>query len=189
MAFLDGLTRDQSIALVALAVAVIAAIYAAVPVHIAIRTRREAARKQRPGVQATINRTPSIDGWRSVQLHIVAPEGNSGFDVQRAAWRIQQATLVSPRDAELAFANEDDHSLGGPIAAPSGRVMSGRMGDVQPFAMEFFIRFPETPTSDHGMRARFRIKIWRKQPFDAGITLNAWATVPHDAERQRRAAA
>jgi hypothetical protein len=189
MGFLDGLSPDQWIALVTLAVAIIAAIYAAAPVHMAIRARRENAWKGRPGVQATINKSPSVDGWRSIQLHIVAPEGRRDFDVQQSGWRIQQATLLSPRNAELAFAKDGDHSLNGPIAAPSARVMSGRMGDVQSFAMEFFIRFPETPTADQGQRAQFRVKIWRKQPYDAGITLDAWAMVPDNAERERAAAA
>lgn len=186
--FWEGLTRDQLLGLVAVFLAAVAAIYTAIPVHMARRTGRQEAARQRPGVQATINGSPSIDGWRSVQIHIKAPEGQKDFEHKRSGWRIMSVTLVSPRNAKLAFARADDHSLKGPIVGPSERVMSGRMGDIQPFAMEFFMRFPETPTSDHGKRAKFRIKIWKKQPYDPGSTLDAWATVPADAATQRELA-
>ena len=63
--------------------------------------------------------------------------------------------------------------------------MSGRMSGKQLFAMEFFLRFPETPTGDQGERALFRVKTWRKEPHDPGATLDVWAEVPFDAESRR----
>lgn len=146
--------------------------------------RRRKAAKQRPGVQATINRALSVDGWRSVQIHLTRPEEHDGrFDFLQSGWGIRCATLLSPRDAELADARLDDHALRGPIVARSPRVMGGRLPDhPQPFAMEFFLRFPETPMADRGKRAKFRVSIWRRQPYHAGYTLDAWAVVRDDAE-------
>src|SRR5258708_7118971 len=124
---------------------------------------------------------PSVDGWRSVQLHITGPEAAGGnFDFNRSGWRIMSAKLVAPRRATLAFAREDNGSLMGPIVRVAERVMSGRVGDVQPYALEFFIRFPGTPTSDHGMRARFRVKLWRKNEPDRVRSVDVWAQVPFD---------
>lgn len=61
--------------------------------------------------------------------------------------------------------------------------MSGRLPDhPQPFAMEFFMRFAETPTGDRGKRAKFRVRTWHKQPYHAGDTLDVWAVVRDDAE-------
>ena len=185
--FLNWFTGNQWISLVAVVLAVVAIVYTAIPVHAARKQRRLEAARNRPGVKATINRTPSVDNWRSIQLHITPPEAQAQTYVfQKSGWRIRNAKLISPRNTELAFARDDDHSLKGPIVGISGRLMSGRAdGHLQPFAMEFFIRFPGTPIADQGKRAKFRVQIWRKQPYDPGRTVEVWAEVPLDAESKR----
>jgi hypothetical protein len=171
--------------IIALVLALVGLPYRIIPVHTAARERRRKEAKESPGVQATINKMPSVDGWRSIQLHITAPEATAdNLDFQASGWRIMSAKLVAPRNATVAFAREDDHSLRGPIDGLAERVMSGRMGDVQPYALEFFIRFPGTPTSDHGMRARFRVKLWRKKEPDRVRSLDVWAEVPLNADSE-----
>lgn len=174
------------VSLVAAAFLFVAVVYAAIQIHRANSARRSEKAKQLPGIKATINKTPSLDGWRSIQLHLTPPASHVGnFDFKRSGWRIKSAELRFPRKAEIAFAREDDHSLRGPIAAPSARLMSRRIDDIQPYTMEFFIRFPKTPKADHGNRAKFRVKTWRKKPLTDGPTLEVWAEVPLGALIER----
>ena len=143
--FLNWFTGNQWISLVAVVLGVVAIVYTAIPVHAARKQRRLEAARNQPGVKATINRTPSVDNWRSIQLHITPPEAQAQtFVFQKSGWRIRNAKLISPRNTELAFARDDDHSLKGPVVGISDRLMSGRADNhLQPFAMEFFIRFPD----------------------------------------------
>ncbi len=144
--------------------------------------------RQRPGVQATINRNPSVDRWRSVQIALLVPEAyqnDRSWNFTTSGWRIRNAKLIWPRTARIAFAREDDASLRGPISASSGNLMSGRIDDRQPFVMEFFLRLPQTPEHDQGKRAKFRVTVWRKSPYEKGFVRDVWAEVPSDASSKR----
>ena len=179
------LSVEVWIAIAALLVAIIAAYFQAVPVIAARRDHRFRIQRELPGVKATINKTPSVDGWRSIQMHIV-PQDNDWKSIH--SWRIRNAVLLSPRRAKIAFARNDDSSLAGPIVGNSERMMSGRQEpNPQLFAMEFFICFPDTPHADRGTRAKFRVTIWRKEPLHDDIAHIVWAEVPGDAEATRPA--
>src|SRR3954447_25624200 len=103
------------------------------------RKARDEQFAKRPGVKATINRAPSIDGWRSDQLHITRPPGEPDYRFGNSGWRIASARLIAPWSADLAFARDDDPSLLGPVISTSAeRTLSRRPSDhLQPFAMEF----------------------------------------------------
>lgn len=185
IAFVNWFTGNQWVALAALVISIIALIYAAIPVHWNRNQRKLDAARNEPGAKATINRTPSVDGWRSIQIHITPPPAQiEAFRFQRNGWRIVNAKLLSPRNAQLAFAREDDHSLRGPIIRSSPRRMSGRVNHPQPFAMEFFIRFEGTPHADRGKRAKFRVIISHSDDPDLSRALKLWAEVPIDADTQ-----
>jgi hypothetical protein len=64
--------------------------------------------------------------------------------------------------------------------------MSGRTNHPQPFAMEFFIRFPGTPHADRGRRAKLRVRIGHSEDVDLHRTIVTWAEVPFDAETKRQ---
>ncbi|MEX2034764.1 MAG: hypothetical protein WEA28_06190 [Xanthobacteraceae bacterium] len=130
---------DRWLPLAGLLVAIIFGTIRTIPIYNARKQRKLDAARNEPGVKATINRTPSVDGWRSIQLHITPPPAQAAtFRFGKRGWRIVNAKLLSPRNVELAFANDDDHSLTGPIVRVSPRMMSGRVNHPQPFAMEFF---------------------------------------------------
>jgi hypothetical protein len=161
-----------------LVVGVVGVILAAITFRTARNQRRLENAAKEPGVQALINRTPSIDGWRSVQLHLTPPKDSAAFSFGKTGWRIVNAELRWPRNAELAFAKDNDASMAGPIAALSPRLISGRINHAQPFAMEFFIRFPGTPHADRGKRARFRVNIGHTEDHNLRRIMDTWAEVP-----------
>jgi hypothetical protein len=183
---LSGFTAAEWMDLAALLVTIVAGIYAAIRVHTERKQRKLDAARNEPGVGAIISRTPSIDGWRSIQLHLTPPPAAATFHYGERGWRIVNAKLLSPRDAKLAFARDDDHSLKGPIAGLAPRLMSGRTNHPQPFAMEFFIRFPGTPHADRGRRAKLRVRIGHSEDVDLHRTIVTWAEVPFDAETKRQ---
>jgi hypothetical protein len=176
---------------VATVAAIIAAIYAAIPVHVGMRTKRRERLLNLPGVKAYINGSPSIDGWRSVLLHTKEPETFLGqhWDPVKAGWRIEQATLLEPKNVRLAFARKGDGSLYGPIVSETGRTISNDPPPQQPFAMEFFLRFPTTPVTDHGKRAKFRVVLLKAASTvdpPEKLTLDVWGGVPMNADTFRQ---
>ena len=167
----------------------IAAAYGVLSFHTGLRRQKREAAREGPSVKATINSYPSVDGWRSVQFHIQAPLAFEGerWDVQLFGWRIKSVKRMWPLNVKLALVRPGDGSLKGPIQGLSPRTVSGRTGSIQPFALEFFLRFRSTPTADRNKRARFRVKISRKNPLDKDFNIDVWAAVPHDALSERPA--
>ena len=72
------------------------------------RKARDEQLAKRPGVKATINRAPSIDGS---SLFITRPPGEPDYRFGNSGWRIASARLIAPWSADLAFARDDDPSL------------------------------------------------------------------------------
>lgn len=183
--FFNWFMGNQWINVAVLVIAIITLVYAAIPVHTARKLRLREMADNLPGVKAMVNAAPSVDGWRSVVLHITPPPAQEAtFKFTKGGWCIINARLLS-RNSKLAFAREGDNSLAGPIVGPSPRMMSGRLNHPQPFAMEFFMRFPGTPIADRGQRAKFRVKIGRNRTDAAPLSLIVWAEVPDNAQSER----
>ena len=105
------------------------------------RQGRERLDGLRPGLAAWINGTPSVDGWRSVLVHIQKPLGFAGNDLdflRDSGWAIELIVIKAPKNAILARSREDDSSLRGPIVGEPTRTISGRktgrLAELQPFA-------------------------------------------------------
>jgi hypothetical protein len=134
-----------------------------------------------PGVRAIINRDRYPGGWRSVQLHITPPPGQEHtYHFSKHGWRIDSAKLLSPRGAVLARAKDDDYTSR--VFYPEGptRCLDGRpVGHVQPFALEFFIKF-DGPV-DSGRKAKFQVKLNHTEDPKLRHTIQTWSEVPSDA--------
>jgi hypothetical protein len=139
--------------------------------------RRGGRQEPKARVKATINRKFYGDGWRSVQLHIGPSESNDKLQYQN--WRIERAELVSPRDAVLARAENDDcaTSIFYPDK-PTRRLEGKAEGRPQRFALEFFIRFEG---GERGRKAKFKVAFARTDGASRR-TVTVAATVPNDAE-------
>jgi hypothetical protein len=130
-----------------------------------------------PGVKATINRDCYLDGWRSVQLHIMPPPGQEQT-YSKHGWRIDGAKLVSPSDAVLARAKDDDYASGEFYPEKPTRYLAGKpLGHVQPFALEFFIKFQGT--TDKGRKATFQVTLNHAADPKLRRTIRTWTTVPN----------
>jgi hypothetical protein len=136
-------------------------------------------RQRTPDVRATINKGYYKDGWRSVQLHVV-PRDDNWEKFQATNWQIDRARLLSPSNAVLARAKEDDYSSGVFFPEKPVHKIEGRgEGRPQRFALEFFIKF--VARDDRGKRAKFVVSFSRINGHSRrNVTL--WAVVPANAE-------
>jgi hypothetical protein len=173
---MSDLTIANWLSIAGVAVAAVSASIAATNFLASFRERRRNARKSAPRVKVTINGTSYENGWRSVQLHIVAA-GDGPF--QYGSWRIERATLLRPRQAILARAADDDYATGVFYPEHPVRVLEGRAdGRPQQFALEFFIKFP---AEKNVHEAVFKVKFSNK---DNGLrrTSVVCASLPPSAE-------
>jgi hypothetical protein len=179
-AFIDSLNTGHWIAIAAI---VIGSFFGSFTVANYLAGRRERKLKSyetTPDIKATINRKLYAGGWRSVQLHIIAPAEQQNFQTKN--WRIDHARLLRPRTgAVLARAENDDYATGVFYPEIPLRELNGKVeGRPQRFALEFFIRFDED--DDRGTAAKFKVAYSHATKRRRHI-VKVWATVPSDAER------
>jgi hypothetical protein len=179
-AFLDTLTTQHWLTIVAIAVGTFFGTFTALNYFAARRDRKLRTYETTPHIRATINGTRYEDRWRSVQLHVVAPTESQNF--QASNWTIDYARLLRPwPSAVLARAENDDYATGlydfrNPIRAVKGRPQ----GRPQRFALEFFINFRE-PVDDRGKKAKFKVNFSHINQRRRR-TVTVWATVPSGAQ-------
>jgi hypothetical protein len=173
---------DLATLLVTIVLGAITIVLGAIPIYAAWKKHTLKAARNKPGVRATINRTPSIDGWRSIQLHLTPPPADATFQYGKRGWRIDNAKLLSPCNAKQAFARDDDHSLKGLIAGLAPRLMSGRTNHPQPFAIRFLFAFRIPPTLIGESVLNIASGLVTAKMFDLHRTVVTWAEVPFDAE-------
>jgi hypothetical protein len=140
----------------------------------------QSAPSSSPRVKAIINRERYPGGWRSVGLHIMPPPGQeSSFRFTKRGWRIDGAELLSPMDAVLARAKDDDYATGEFYPEKPMRSLNGRpIGHVQPFGLEFFIKFDGA--TDKERKAKFRVKLNHTEDPKLRHSIKVWTRVPSD---------
>ena len=134
------LTVGNWIAIVAVLIGAVSASFAAANYLAGRRERIGNALKSDARVKLTINATDYENGWRSVQLHVI-PTDAEHKDFGYSNWVIERATLVRPKNAVLARAENDDYATGVFYPEQPVRVLAGKAeGKPQRFALEFFVK-------------------------------------------------
>jgi hypothetical protein len=178
VALLSSLTIQHGLTIVAIGVAIVFGSFGAANYLAGRRERKLKTFEGTPEVKATINRKSYADGWRSVQLHIVASSGQQNFNY--ANWYIESARLLRPWRAVLARAENDDYATGVFYPDNPVRTLAGKgEGRPQRFALEFFIKFKGD--DDKGKSAKFKVTFSHANKRRRH-TVKVWATVPNDAE-------
>lgn len=177
-AFINSLTTTNWISIAAIAVAVFFGTFTALNYRAGQRERKLKNAEALPEVKATINRKRYPDGWRSVQLHMIAQPSGQNFHYEN--WVIEGTQLLRPWSAILARAENDDYATGVFYPDSPVRKLKGKAeGRPQRFALEFFIKLKSK--DDKGKSAKFKVtyshvnKRTRK-------TVKLWVSVPTDAE-------
>ncbi len=178
-AFIDSLTTQHWLTIIAIVVAIIIGSFTISNILAQHRERKLKTYEATPVIKATINRKRYEGGWRSVQLHVVQPDEQQNFQYKN--WLIERAHLIRPWfGALLARAENDDYATGVFYPDSPMRALSGKVeGRPQRFALEFFIKFKQQ--DDRGRSAKFRVTfshINKRRRHTAEVS----ATVPLDAE-------
>ena len=171
---LNSFTTTNWIAILAIGVAIV--LWFATQ-YFAVRRERQKTYEPTPMVKATINRQSYPDGWRSVQLHVVPAPDQQQFKYDN--WRIERGSLLRPKDAIMARAENDDYAAGVFYPETPIRTLQGKVeGQRQRFALEFFIKFPG---NDRGQKAQFKVTFSHTTKQRRHRT-RVWTTVPANAE-------
>ena len=177
--FIDSLNTGHWIAIAAILMGSFFGSFTVLNYLAGRRERKLRTYETTPEVKATINRKRYDGGWRSVQLHIIAPPEQQNFQVNN--WHITHARLVRPWfGAVLARAENNDYATGVFFPENPLRALDGKAdGRPQRFALEFFIHFKKE--NDRGSAAKFKVSFShssKRRHHKAKM----WATVPADAE-------
>jgi len=177
--FIDSLTIQNWLTIVGLAIATFIGYFTVTGQIDQRRERKLKTYETTPEIKATINRKRCDAGWRSVQLHVVAPAEQQNFQVGN--WCINGARLLRPWfGAVLARAENDDYATGVFYPDNPVRSLAGKgEGRVQRFALEFFIKFDGN--DDKGKSAKFKVTFAHVNKWRRHI-VKVWAKVPDDAE-------
>lgn len=175
---LASLNTSNWIAIVAVIIAAISTSFTTANYLAGRRERKHRTYESTPVVKASINGLLYEDGWRSVQLHLIAADDDKNFKYDN--WRIQGAWLLRPWSAKLARAKDDDYASKIFFPEKPVRYLAGKdEGKPQRFALEFFIKFDG---EEKGQRAKFKVRFshmkqnWRRR------TVRLWAALPKNAE-------
>lgn len=177
--FFSTLNTSNWIAIIAVCVAIISTSFTAANYLAGRRERRLQKYEAIPAVKATINAKRYEDGWRSVQLHVVARPGYEQ-NFQYKNWRIEKVRLLFPWRAVLARALNDDYATGTFYPERPVRRLDGKPeGRPQRFALEFFIKFKGP---DKGKKAKFCVTYSHVGSPRRARTVRLRAAVPSNAE-------
>jgi hypothetical protein len=178
MAIISAFSAANWIAIVFGCVGAIGVGFAAANFFAARKERVSKTKEAHPVVKATINRKHYRDGWRSVQLHIV-PSEITAQPFQHQNWIIKSATLLRPKNAVLARAENDDYATGVFYPESPLRTLEGKTeGKLQRFALEFFILFDR---ADKDQAAQFRVAFSRINS-KREVVVKVSAALPSDAD-------